>query len=66
MTDELPVTLSNKVLKRSLRRERWECADPVWWRPEKGAAYRRLDAADVEQLRKEFEARGRTAALDAV
>ena len=66
VSDELPVTLSNKVLKRPLRRERWECADPVWWRPEKGGAYRRLEAADVEQLRKEFESRGRIAALDAV
>jgi len=66
VTGELPVTPSNKVLKRPLRRERWECADPVWWRPQKGALYRSLEPADIEQLRKEFEARGRTAALDAV
>jgi fatty-acyl-CoA synthase len=66
VSDELPVTLSNKVLKRPLRRERWECADPVWWRPDKSGAYRRLEPADVDQLRKEFESRGRTAALDAV
>jgi fatty-acyl-CoA synthase len=63
---ELPVTLSNKVLKRPLRAERWECDDPVWWRPEKGAPFRRLEPADAEGLRKEFEARGRSATLDAV
>ena len=54
------------MLKRPLRRERWECADPVFWRPDKRGAYRRLEPADAEQLRKEFESRGRTAALDAV
>ena len=42
------------------------CADPVFWRPDKRGAYRRLEPADVEQLRKEFETRGRTAALEAV
>ena len=63
---ELPVTETNKVVKRVLRRERWECADPVWWRPDRDGGYRRLTAGDVAALRAEFEARGRTAALEAV
>lgn len=66
VTDALPVTETSKVLKRALRRDRWECADEVWWRPEKGAPYRRLEPADVDALREQFTARGRVAALDAV
>ena len=66
VADTLPVTETSKVLKRALRRERWECTDAVWWRPEKGAPYRRLEPADVEALREQFAARGRVAALDAV
>ena len=62
----LPVTPTNKVLKRALRRERWECADPVWWRPWKQLAYRPLSPADVTSLREEFAERGRLAALEAV
>ena len=34
---ELPVTETSKVLKRVLRRERWECGDELWWQPQKGA-----------------------------
>jgi fatty-acyl-CoA synthase len=66
VTDALPVTETSKVLKRVLRRERWECDDPVWWQPEKGAPYRRVDPADVDGLRDAFASRGRLAALDAV
>jgi fatty-acyl-CoA synthase len=61
---ELPVTETSKVLKRVLRQERWE-PDGVWWRPEKDAPYRRMDADDRDELRRRFEARGRTAALEA-
>jgi fatty-acyl-CoA synthase len=66
VTERLPVTETNKVMKRTLRAERWECAEPVWWRPQRDAAYRLLTADDVADLRAVFEARGRTAALDAV
>ena len=66
VADPLPVTETSKVLKRPLRRERWECTDPVWWQPQKGDAYRRLEPADVDALREQFETRGRAAALEAV
>lgn len=62
----LPVTETSKVLKRVLRGERWESEDPVWWRPEKEAPYRLMEAADREDLRDRFEARGRTAVLEAM
>ncbi len=61
----LPVTETSKVLKRVLRRDRWETDDDVWWQPEKGGAYRRLTAADVDALRAEFAARGRQPVLEA-
>ena len=50
VTDSLPVTATTKVLKRVLRNEGWRCAEPVWWRPEKDAPYRRLEPADIEEL----------------
>jgi fatty-acyl-CoA synthase len=46
----LPVTATNKVLKRTLRAERWHVTDPLWWRPEPGAAYRELNGDDVSAL----------------
>jgi fatty-acyl-CoA synthase len=58
----LPATPSNKILKRALRRERWECADPVFAREDAGG-YRPLDAAGRERLRAAFAARGRESAL---
>jgi fatty-acyl-CoA synthase len=35
----LPMTMTNKVLKRALRAERWNCADTVLWQAEKGGPY---------------------------
>jgi fatty-acyl-CoA synthase len=59
----LPSTETNKILKRVLRRERWECADPVWLREADGS-FRRLGGDDVAALRRRFRARGREAVLD--
>ena len=48
ITDHIPLTGSGKVDKRPLRRQYWNTADPVWWRPfgPRGAgpsvAYRRM------------------------
>ena len=46
----LPVTATSKVLKRALRAERWNCADPVLWQPEKGGPYRLLAPAEAAAL----------------
>ena len=46
----LPATATNKVLKRSLRAERWNCAETVLWQPEKGGPYRRLNPDDAATL----------------
>jgi fatty-acyl-CoA synthase len=42
MSASLPITATNKVLKRGLRAERWNCTEPVLWQPEKGGPYRLL------------------------
>ena len=62
---ELPVTATAKIVKRQLRAERWECADPVWWRPERGAPLRRMTREDSDSVRRMFETAGRVGALDA-
>ena len=58
---ELPSTETNKILKRVLREELWECDDPVWVRD--GEAYRLLEEEDRTRIRSAFEARGRLAEL---
>ena len=60
--DSLPQTETNKILKRTLRRERWESNDETWLRD--GDGYRRLLPDDSEAIKAEFEARGRLSVLD--
>jgi fatty-acyl-CoA synthase len=36
VVDALPVLASLKIDKRTLRREAWECDDPIWWRSGRG------------------------------
>jgi fatty-acyl-CoA synthase len=63
VAESLPQTETNKILKRELRRQRWEC-DGVWLR-DTDDRYRPLQPEDITRIRKEFEARDRIAALDA-
>ncbi|MCY3577264.1 MAG: AMP-binding protein [bacterium] len=60
--DTLPQTETNKILKRTLRRERWESNDETWVRD--GEGYRQLASDDADAIRAEFEARGRLSVLD--
>ena len=55
----MPLTASNKVRKAPLRAERWETADPVYWRADPAQSYQVLVDQDVENLRKAFEEHGR-------
>jgi fatty-acyl-CoA synthase len=50
LSESLPRTVTNKVLKRSLRAERWNCTDPVLWRPERSGPYRALGADEIAAL----------------
>jgi fatty-acyl-CoA synthase len=61
---ELPATASNKILKRRLVRDGWQTDDPVWWRPGRDLAYRRMTPEDVARLRTEFDKRGRLHLLE--
>jgi fatty-acyl-CoA synthase len=65
VADALPVTATAKILKRELRADRWECADPVWWRPKRGAPLRPLRSADLAALRRSFLDGGRAHVLEA-
>ncbi len=55
----LPVTATGKLTKPPLQRERWECDDPVYWRPGRDDAYRLLTEEDRRALRREFAGHGR-------
>ena len=55
----LPSTQTNKVLKRVLAREGWECADPVWVRHGRHAGYELLTDDGRSDLRKAFAGNGR-------
>jgi fatty-acyl-CoA synthase len=61
----MPVTVTNKVLKRELRAAGWETSDPVWWRPGRGSAYRRFTADDAAELRERFRRSHRESVLGA-
>jgi fatty-acyl-CoA synthase len=63
VASELPSTPSNKILKRQLRQERWECSDPVWLWTDDGS-YRRGRPEDLAAIRDRFRKRGRETALD--
>jgi fatty-acyl-CoA synthase len=49
---ELPITATSKVLVRTLRAQRWNSTDSVWWRPGRPdeGGYRPIEAADVRGL----------------
>ena len=55
----LPSTATQKVLKRVLQREHWECDDAVWWRPDRELDVPAAHADDVAELRARFAERDR-------
>ncbi|HZM30017.1 MAG TPA: AMP-binding protein [Acidimicrobiales bacterium] len=59
----LPVTATGKVDRKPLRAERWGTADPVWWRPDRSAGYRRLTGDDAAALARAFAEAGRAGML---
>jgi fatty-acyl-CoA synthase len=63
ITEAIPITATGKVDRKPLRAERWDTADPVWWRPSAREPYRRLVAADVADLHRAFVEAGREGML---
>ncbi|MBC7299556.1 MAG: hypothetical protein H5T78_01225 [Nocardia sp.] len=61
---DLPVTGSNKVLKRALREQAWRTDEPVFrWVGCGRAQYRRMTEADRREWESEFAAHGRARLL---
>ncbi len=50
MSTSLPLTATNKVMKRALRAERWTCGDPVLWQRTRGSPYEVLGPEDAAAL----------------
>lgn len=60
LSKRLPVTGSNKVLKRQLQQERWRTSDPVYrWAGRGRPDYRLMSDADADELAAEFARHGR-------
>ena len=55
----LPVTATDKIDKRPLRRERWNTDDPVWLRLARSTTFEPMSRADVAALEAEFVDHGR-------
>ena len=56
-----PTTHTNKILKRTLRREKFlvdRIADPIYWRPRGAADFRRFTIDDLAALRERFARAG--------
>lgn len=56
----MPLTGTNKVDKKPLRRLRWEGPDTVWWRDEPGGPLRAMTDVDRAHLAAAFAQHGRT------
>ncbi|MGH7896314.1 MAG: AMP-binding protein [Candidatus Binatia bacterium] len=64
---EVPMTPTNKVLVRELRRQKFRpdaTADPVYWRERGETTYKPFTRADYERVRREFAAAGREHLLE--
>lgn len=57
--DELPITRTNKVIKRELGRSRWNTPSPVWGRLERDGDYLAIGKAEIRRIEAEFEKHGR-------
>ncbi len=64
ISKELPRTQSNKVIKNQLRREFWECNDPVFYRKGKDLIYQSMTEQDRQELRSIFVAKDRAEFLE--
>jgi fatty-acyl-CoA synthase len=59
VTPAMPVTETSKVQKRLLRAQRWDCADPVFWREDPRGPLVPLGDGDRARIRRDFDANGR-------
>lgn len=64
ISEALPQTQTSKVIKLSLRKEKWRCADPIWWQSNKSAPWKLLTEEGIADLEQEFAERGRADILE--
>ena len=64
VTGALPMSHSNKVLKRRLRLERWHSDEMTYWRPHRGEPLQPMTDTDRDELRNRFAARDRLSVLE--
>ena len=65
ISQELPVTQTNKILKRTLKSEAWLCNDPIYWKPGPKDSFRSLTRQDITNLKHVFVERQRDHILPA-
>jgi fatty-acyl-CoA synthase len=56
VTAAMPLTGTNKVVKKPLQHDGWDTADPVWWHPTRNDSYRLLTDEDRRRLQHELAA----------
>ncbi|MGW8765038.1 long-chain-fatty-acid--CoA ligase [Streptomyces sp. NPDC055815] len=56
---ELPLTATNKIHRVALRREAFDCGDPVWWRAGAGRGYEPLTPSQTAALHATYTHHGR-------
>ena len=61
----MPTTETNKLMRRALRRERWDVSDPLWWRPRSGDRLVPFTTVDAAAWHDAFAEHGRLQVLDA-
>jgi fatty-acyl-CoA synthase len=59
VAEALPLTGTGKLDRKALRADRWQTADPVWWRHGRELGYRRLSGDERQGIEQEFDASGR-------
>ena len=67
VAEQLPMTATNKIVKRALRREKFlldRVADPLFWRPRGADAFAPFTSSDLDQLRTRFVSAGYADRLD--
>jgi fatty-acyl-CoA synthase len=59
VVDAIPVTGTGKLDRKTLRADRWQTTDPVWWRRGRTLEYLPMTGEDMKRIDEEFEAAGR-------
>ncbi len=59
VVDAIPVTGTGKVDRKTLRADRWQTDDPVWWKRGRALEYVPMTDEDVKRIDEELHAAGR-------